>query len=248
MEDKNELNDILIKNGEKGGNNLKNILLFAAVTLLVFFIGVLAFKMLSQEEAKERAQAVLPEAPTSAVEQTFEKEPLSATPADEGLSAYKEILEKNRRKNAEAEAPAEAPAGEENVVADTALPEATPPTPPVPAVEALPEPEAAPEIKTEPKPSVLDESKKDKPAPKPQAKKEKHYYIQVAALSQFDPNKKFLATITDNKYQYTIVKRTVNGLSYKRVYIGPFASSKEAEAELPKVKEKITPKAFVVKD
>ena len=84
MEDKNELNDILIKNSDKEkANNVKNILLFAAVTLLVFFIGILAFKMISQDEMQKQESSVLPEEPTSVVENSFEKEPVTGATAEE---------------------------------------------------------------------------------------------------------------------------------------------------------------------
>ena len=242
MEDKNELNDILIKNGEKGGNNLKNILLFAAVTLLVFFIGVLAFKMVSQDEAKERAQAVLPAGPDSAVQQSFEKEPLSEGNANEAMKAYTAMLEEKRRqKETEqaAEAVPEAPeaVAEDNAI-DAKIPESTPPAP-------EPEPEATkPEVKSEPKPSILDESKKPVAQPKP-AKAGKQYYIQMASLIK-EPNKPYLARITKNGFNYEIVKKPVDGslvgkqqekVIVHRIYIGPYKTKDEAKKALEKVLE-----------
>jgi cell division septation protein DedD len=79
-------------------------------------------------------------------------------------------------------------------------------------------------------------------------KKEKKYYIQVAALSKFEPNKKFLATITGNGYKYKVVSKMINGSMIKRVYVGPFENSLAAKKALPDVRDKISDKAFVIKD
>jgi cell division septation protein DedD len=234
MEDKNELNDILIKNSDKEkGNSVKNILLFSAVTLLVFFIGVLAFKMISQDDAQKRDTTVLPEEPMSPVQESFEKEPVASASAEETLKTYKEILEKNREKNA-LEAPKEPTI---DSVIDEKLPpkempeeavkEKTPPTPPA-----------------EPEPVLSEPKAKAKPA----MKEAKRYYIQVAALSKFEPNKKFLATITENKYKYKVVSKMINGSMIKRVYVGPFEDSLTAKKALPDVRDKISDKAFVIKD
>lgn len=235
MEDKNELNDILIKNSDKQkGNNVKNILLFAAVTLLVFFIGILAFKMISQDEAEKRQASVLPEEPTSVVEESFEKEPVASATAEETLKTYKEILEKNREKNmAKEEEPKEPTV--ETIMADKLPPKQ------MPKDEAKKE---EPVAKPEPK-AVLPEAK---PEPKKTLKREKRYYIQVAALSRFEPNKKFLATITGNGYKYKVVSKMINGSMIKRVYVGPFENSLKAKKALPDVRDKISDKAFVIKD
>lgn len=235
MEDKNELNDILIKNSDKEkANNVKNILLFAAVTLLVFFIGILAFKMISQDEMQKQESSVLPEEPASVVENSFEKEPVTGATAEETLKTYKEILEKNREKNmAAAEEPKEP-------TIDTVIADKLPPKE-VPKEEAkMEEPAPVKEAK-----AVLPEPK---PEPKKVTKKEKRYYIQVAALSKFEPNKKFLATITGNGYKYKVVSKMINGSMIKRIYVGPFDNSLAAKKALPNVRDKISDKAFVIKD
>lgn len=234
MEDKNELNDILIKNSDKEkANNVKNVLLFAAVTLLVFFIGILAFKMISQDEMQKQESSVLPEEPASVVEKSFEKEPVAGATAEETLKTYKEILEKNREKSMAAEEKKEP-------TIDTVIADKLPP-------KEMPKEEA----KTE-EPAPVKEAKTVLPEPKPQpkkvTKKEKRYYIQVAALSKFEPNKKFLATITGNGYKYKVVSKMINGSMIKRIYVGPFDNSLAAKKALPNVRDKISDKAFVIKD
>ena len=55
MEEKNDLNDILIKNGDtQKSNGVKNILLFTAITLLIFFIGILSFKLISTDDDNDK--------------------------------------------------------------------------------------------------------------------------------------------------------------------------------------------------
>lgn len=204
------------------------------MTLLVFFIGILAFKMISQDEAEKRQASVLPEEPTSVVEESFEKEPVASATAEETLKTYKEILEKNREKNmAKEEEPKEPTV--ETIMADKLPPKQ------MPKDEAKKE---EPVAKPEPK-AVLPEAK---PEPKKTLKREKRYYIQVAALSRFEPNKKFLATITGNGYKYKVVSKMINGSMIKRVYVGPFENSLKAKKALPDVRDKISDKAFVIKD
>jgi len=237
MEDKNELNDILIKNSDsQKGNNVKNILLFAAVTLLVFFIGILAFKMISQDEAQKRDMSVLPEEPTSVVEDSFEKEPVASASAEETLKTYKEILEKNREKNMAKEEEAKEPA---EPTVDTVMADKLPP-------QEMPKEEVKKEEPVKPEPAAV--LAEPKPEPKKVLKQGKKYYIQVAALSKFEPNKKFLATITGNGYKYKVVSKMINGSMIKRVYVGPFENSLAAKKALPDVRDKISDKAFVIKD
>ena len=95
------------------------------------------------------------------------------------------------------------------------------------------------------------EQKKDNTKDNTQNKKtinKKEYFIQVASLAKFEPNKNFLLKITQNGFNYKIVNRKVNGNLIKRVYVGPFSSQKEAKQAIKKVKKSITKSAFIIKD
>jgi len=73
------------------------------------------------------------------------------------------------------------------------------------------------------------------------------YFIQVAAVTRGEPSKKFLKLIEKNGFHYKIQMLDIKGVKVKRVLIGGFATSKEAKAVLPKVKQKLSSSAFIKK-
>jgi DedD protein len=91
-------------------------------------------------------------------------------------------------------------------------------------------------------------TKTEKIAKKSETKKKTavkgRYYIQVGAFSKY-PDKRFLQKIKNSGFDYKIKEITVNGKNIKRVYIGPFASKKEAQKFLQEVKSKINKDAFI---
>jgi cell division protein FtsN len=65
-------------------------------------------------------------------------------------------------------------------------------------------------------------------------------YIQVGSFTK-GPERSFIRKITRAGFKYRI--RTQNG--YRRVYVGPFASRKEAARYLGRVRSEINPQAFI---
>ncbi|ADN09453.1 SPOR domain-containing protein [Sulfurimonas autotrophica] len=90
-------------------------------------------------------------------------------------------------------------------------------------------------------------TKKKKVAPKPQATSTVKYYIQVGSFSKYEPNKKFLKSITDLGYKYTYHKVKINAKTLNKVLIGPFKTQKEANNAKRVIRAKIEPGAFLVK-
>jgi DedD protein len=90
-------------------------------------------------------------------------------------------------------------------------------------------------------------AKKKQAAPKPQALSSIKYYIQVGSFSKYEPNKKFLKSITDLGYKYTYHKVKVNTKTLNKVLIGPFKTQKEANDAKRVIRAKIEPGAFLVK-
>jgi len=88
---------------------------------------------------------------------------------------------------------------------------------------------------------------KSKTTTKPQATAKIKYYIQVGSFSKYEPNKKFLKSITDLGYKYTYHKVTVNAKTLNKVLIGPFKTKKEANDAKRVIRAKIEPGAFLVK-
>jgi sporulation related protein len=61
----------------------------------------------------------------------------------------------------------------------------------------------------------------------------------------FAPDKKFLQKITKSGYSYIIHDAKVNGVSMTKVLVGPYATDKAARKDLPSVRSKIEPGAFL---
>ena len=88
---------------------------------------------------------------------------------------------------------------------------------------------------------------KPKTAKKQTAVSDIKYYIQVGSFSKYEPNKKFLKSITDLGYKYTYHKVTSNNKTLNKVLIGPFKTQKEADSAKRVIRAKIEPGAFLVK-
>jgi len=101
-----------------------------------------------------------------------------------------------------------------------------------------------------PKKEIVKKTKtvsKSQSAPKPQATSRVKYYIQVGSFSKYEPNKKFLKSITDLGYSYTYHKVIQNGKALNKVLIGPFTTQKKANNAKRAIRAKIEPGAFLVK-
>ncbi|MDQ1339687.1 MAG: DedD protein [Campylobacterota bacterium] len=255
MEEKNELNDILIKNKDnEKGSNIKSILLFSAVTILIFFIGILAFKMISQDDTnKPTEEAALPLEQAEKDKELFEDVPIKEDAQNEAKENLDDMIKRIK------ETKIKEGGTEENATEVVSVPNEIE-AKPTPSVQPAPPVVPAPQIQEIKQKNIVKETAK-KPAPaktspvKPtQAKnvdfasKKGEFYIQVASLTKFEPDQKFLATITNNNYKYKIVSRKINGTMIKRIYVGPFESMEAAKKELPNVHDKISDSAFAIKD
>ena len=69
------------------------------------------------------------------------------------------------------------------------------------------------------------------------------YYVQVGSFSKYEPNKKFLKSITDKGYQYKFHK--VGRLN--KVLVGPFSNDKKARTALRAIRSSIEAGAFITK-
>ena len=102
-----------------------------------------------------------------------------------------------------------------------------------------------------PQKKVVTKTKKVTPksqlTPKPQVTSTIKYYIQVGSFSKYEPNKKFLKSISDLGYAYTYHKVTNNGKTLNKVLVGPFTTQKEANNAKRVIRAKIEPGAFLVK-
>lgn len=70
-----------------------------------------------------------------------------------------------------------------------------------------------------------------------------HYYVQVGSFSKYEPNKKFLKSIKDlgYKYRYHQVKKIT------KVVVGPFKTKADANNAKKELRSKVEAGSFVVK-
>ena len=218
MEEKNELNDIILNKGTSANSN-KKIILAVATLGIILIIVVMLMNSLSSSGTDNLPQAALPPQPqTQVVSQSNDEEPLfedveveQDTPQPQSDEELTQIAQKLKQQSS---------------VEEIAEPVATPPVTHKKVVQ---------------KPVVKKESVK-KSAKKVVATTGK-YYIQVGSFSKYEPNKKFLHSITSLGYNYTYHK--VKNLN--KVLVGPFNSRKEATEARRTLRAKVEPGAFLVK-
>lgn len=217
MEEKNELNDIILNRGGNSGGN-KKVLMAVATLAIILIIVVVIMNRLNSDGTDNLPQAVLPPEPAAApaiVEEDPLFEPVEVieenAPAEDNLDR---IAQKLKEESMAEEAPTV-------VVEDKPV-----------AVETV-----------APKPAVT------KPAPKPAAKPVAagKYYVQVGSFTKYEPNAKFLKSITDSGYTYTYHKVVRNGQTINKVLIGPFNSESEARSALKTIRKNIESGAFLTK-
>ncbi len=245
MEEQNQLDDLILKKSKQG--NLKKLLLAASILLLVLILIILITKSLVEPEKKKSSLAMPPEPAVTQAKKAPPKEPL-----------FEEVpIEEENQ-------PADAPIDRiiRHVKAQEAqTPESTQTAQAKPAVKPKPQAKPTHVAKTETKPTPV--KKTAKPAtPKPVVKPAKQptrypsgttkayaslasgYYIQVGAF-RTDPNRKFLNSIKKEGFPYIIMTSTRNGIKYKKVIIGPYASRTEAKRALPQIKRRVNQNAYI---
>jgi len=216
-EEKNELNDIILNKGGSVSNN-KKIILAVATLGIILIIVVLLMNSISSDSNDNLPQAVLPPDPRE-IKKEIENEPLF-----EEVEVIQENTTNNNLDNI-AQRLKEQSKQEATFVA-----------------KKQPEPVVKPKPKPKPKPVVKHTVKKvEKVVPKKSTSK--LYYAQVGSFSKYEPNKKFLKSITDKGYGYTYKK--VGNLN--KVLVGPFNDQKEARIALKVVRSSIEAGAFLVR-
>jgi len=73
------------------------------------------------------------------------------------------------------------------------------------------------------------------------------YYIQVGSFATYTPSKTFLDKIANRGYTYTFHKITRSGKTLNKVLVGPFKTQSAAREALPIIKRNVEPGAFLTK-
>lgn len=224
MEEKNELNDIILNKGN-GANQNKKIILAVATLGIVLIIVVMLMNSLSSSGTDNLPQAVLPPEPKIA----------QTTPQAEEDPLFEEVevVQENTQTNDNLDQIAQklkAESQQEVKVVEAPLAEQ----------EITPEP-VKQEVKKAPvQPKPVQQQAQTKPATG-------SYYIQVGSFATYEPNKAFLKSITDKGFKYTYHKVHANGKTINKVLVGPFGSEKEARSALRSVRTSIEAGAFLTK-
>jgi len=215
MEEKNELNDIILNKGS-GANDNKKIVLAVATLGVILIVVVMMMNTLTSNGTDNLPQAVLPPEPQTKVSPQVQDEPLfeeveiiqEESAQSSNLDKITQKLKEESQTEEMVETPIKAPV-EENV--------------------------------------VVKETPKKQERPRANATSIGSYYIQVGSFSKYEPNKKFLKSITDKGFSYKYHKVTQNSRTLNKVLVGPFATDKEARDNLRTVRSSIEAGAFVTK-
>ncbi|MFA5234382.1 MAG: SPOR domain-containing protein [Sulfurimonas sp.] len=229
MDEKNELNDIILnKNNSSLGN--KKIVLAVATLGIVLIIVVMLMNSLTSSGTDNLPQAVLPPEPQKemkaiADEPLFEDVNVVQEPSQNNVS-LDEIAQKLK---------------EESVKENTLV--AAQESAPAPVVAEAPKISASPKAVTAPKstPKVAAST------PKPAISGSSEYYIQVGSFAKYEPNKKFLDSITNLGYKYKFHKVTADSRVINKVLVGPFNNEAEARKALRSVRTSVEAGAFLTK-
>lgn len=236
MEEKNELNDIILNKSTHNTNN-KKLLLAVATLALILIIVVVIMNSLKSEGTDNLPQAVLPPEPMTQSE-SVKNDPLfepvevieEEVPDSDRLN---QIAQKLKKESLQKEAPQVVKEEEVVVVEPEAL---TPPkvTKKVPTAVVKPKVVAVPKV-TAKKKTVT-----------PRAQKNRSY-VQVGSFSKYAPSAAFLKKIKKEGYSYTYHKIQRNGKTINKVLVGPFNSESEARKALHKIRKTIESGAFLTK-
>ncbi len=218
MEEKNELNDIILNKGGNSSNN-KKIILAVATLGIILIVVIMLMNTLASKGTDNLPQAVLPPEPKTKVTQEVTEEP---------LFEEIEVVQEQTQSNSDLDKIAKRLKKESLVEQESASQEKTP----------------AVSVKTPQKPKNIEKKtvQKTQTAPAVNA-----YYVQVGSFSKYEPNKKFLQSITSKGYSYKYHKVSVNSKTLNKVLVGPFSSEKEARDALKTIRSSIEPGAFLVK-
>ncbi len=231
--EQNELDDIVLEKFEKK-DRLKKLLLLGSSLVLIFIIVVSIVKIVTTSTSTPQDRLVEENRFASVAQEThngeFEEVPIVAeenTPPStpDTDQEFKKVINEVIKKETKLQA-------QQNI-----------------APQPKPKPAQKPAPQQKQKPTQKSPIAKKRTPSKPVQKvvKKGRYYIQVGAFLKYAPDKNFLRKIKRAGFSYVIKKFHQGGKNITRVYIGPFASRKEAKKVLGTVRRKITKNAFITR-
>lgn len=233
MEEKNELNDIILNKGASSGGS-KKVLLAIATLAIILIIVVVIMNRINSEGTKNLPQAVLPPEPSNTaglVEEDPLFEPVTVIEETPSTSDNLDKIAQKLKEETLMEEKAADVKEEEVIIVEPIQPETAVKPVEKPVVKPVAKPVAKTPVKTTPTSAIA----KGK------------YYVQVGSFSKYAPNEKFIKSITNNGFSYTYHKVVRSGKTINKVLVGPFESEKAARNALSVIRKKIEPGAFLTK-
>jgi len=233
MEEKNELNDIIL-NRSSGNNGMKKIMLAVASLAILLIIVVVIMSSLNSEGTANLPQPIEPpKASTATIEEDPLFQPVAIDEVQNEQESLADVAAKIKQQSEEAELVSGPDEIFEEEVTEVVVP-AKYEKPVAKKVTKLTPKKVAKKTVTKP---VAKKS-----APKNSISKTGNIYIQVGSFK--DPaNAIKLIKANNLKYKET---DTSDGM-LTRVLVGPYYSQKDAQNDLGKVKSKIAAGAFIKK-
>ena len=220
MEEKNELNDIILNRGS-GANDNKKIVLAVATLGVILIVVVMLMNSLSSSGTDNLPQAVLPPEPQIKTASEVQEEPLfepvelvqEETGEGNNLDKITQKLKEESQTQEATETPTVTP-----IVTQAVSPK---------VVKVTPKKQEAAKVNT----VAVTGS----------------YYVQVGSFTKNEPNKLFLKSITDKGFSYKYHNVTQNSNTLNKVLVGPFATENDARNNLKIIRTSIEAGAFITK-
>lgn len=231
MNEKNELNDIILnKNSSSIGN--KKVVLSIATLGIILIVVIMLMNSISSRGTDNLPQAVLPpepakQAPVVAEEPLFEEVP---------------VIEENSQQKDSLDAIAQKLKNE-----STKEQEHSKSTPSTKQPVSQPQESSKEQPKQAQKQPVAQKQETQKEAKKSTVVPAGLYYVQVGSFQKNQPNQKLLDGISSLGYNYKFHEVVINSKTLSKVLVGPFKDESEARKALLSIKNSVEKNAFLTK-
>ncbi|MBU0632668.1 SPOR domain-containing protein [bacterium] len=242
MEERNELNDIILNKGNDAAGSSRKIILAVAILTIILIVVVMIMKNSGASSVEN-----LPQAQDATKTNLPPEPPIPQADGQQNNSLFEpvEIVKEDKKGDEDLDKIAKK-LKQESLAQDYTNPE--------PDAEKLPlTPTANSEVvepDVKPEPAVKEPVVKKAPVAKHETihtTSGKKLYIQVGSFAKYEPDKKFLSSIKTLGYDYAYHKVKSNGKTINKVLVGPFANESAARSALKDIRKNVEPGAFVTK-
>ncbi len=246
MNDKNELNDIILDRNSSSSATKKLLLAIAALSLILIVVLVI---MNSLNSADTETKTTISKATTESSAPSDEMDEPLFEPVEviQEIAGEPSVLDDNLEQIAQKIKQESIQMQAEPIVSTTVVeqPIKTAPKEPekkviTPTIKSEPKPVVA-QPKPQPKPVAVAKTEQPKEAPKAVADTA-IYYVQVGSFTK-EPDKNLFERIGANGFKY----KTAPAGEMTKVLIGPFEGRQRAQEALTTIKRNIEAGAFIIK-